>query len=105
MALSWFLSACGVFLRDTAPTVGLVTTALLFASPVFYPVSALPEAYRPVLRLNPLTATIEQVRDALLWGRLPDWRGLGVRLVVTFFVAWLGLRWFDRVRPAFADVV
>jgi lipopolysaccharide transport system permease protein len=105
MALSWFLASCGVFLRDTAPTVGLVTTALLFASPVFYPASALPEAYRPVLWLNPLTPIIEAVRGALFWGRLPDWSSFALYLVASVVVAWLGLLWFDRTRPAFADVV
>ena len=105
MALSWFLASCGVFLRDTAPTVGLVTTGLLFASPVFYPASALPEAYRPVLWLNPLTPIIEQFRDALFWGRLPDWRSFAIGLIASLAVAWLGLLWFDRTRPAFADVV
>jgi ABC-type polysaccharide/polyol phosphate export systems, permease component len=105
MGLSWFLASCGVFLRDVGQTVGLLTTALLFMSPVFYPVAALPEPFRPYLWLNPLTFIIEQARDVLLWGRLPNWQGLGIYCVCSLLVAWLGLWWFEKTRVGFADVL
>lgn len=103
--LSWFLASLGVYLRDISHIVGIATTALLFLSPVFYPVSALPEHLRGWLYLNPLTFVIEQSRDVLIWGASPDWLGLGVYALVSAVVASLGLIWFQRTRPGFADVL
>lgn len=105
MGFCWFLAATGVFLRDVGQTTGIVTTALLFLSPVFYPVSALPEAYRPFIYLSPLTFMIEQARGALLWGTTPDWTGLGIYLVFGVLAAWAGFVWFQKTRKGFADVL
>src|SRR6185436_7689025 len=76
MALSWALASLGVFFRDTAQTVGLLTMAVLFLSPVFYPVSALPESIRDWVWLNPLTFPIEQVRAVIFRHEAPRWIGL-----------------------------
>lgn len=105
MGLAWFLAAIGVYLRDIGQTIGIVTTVMLFLSPVFYPVSALPEQYQPLLRLNPLTFVIEEGRKVLLFGQLPDWGGWALYLAVSLGVAWAGFWWFQRTRKGFADVV
>ena len=105
MGMSWFLASTGVFLRDVGQTIGIITTVLLFLSPVFYPVSALPERYRGLLQLNPLTFIIEQARDVLIWGKLPDWLGLGLYFVLSLLIAWVGLMWFQAIRKGFADVL
>ena len=105
MGLAWFLAAIGVYLRDIGQTIGIVTTVMLFLSPVFYPVSALPEQYQPLLRLNPLTFVIEEGRKVLLFGQLPDWGGWALYLAISLCVAWAGFWWFQRTRKGFADVV
>lgn len=68
MGLSWALASLGVYLRDVSQLTGIITTAMLFLSPIFYPASALPEAYRNLLYLNPLTPVIEQARAVLYFG-------------------------------------
>ena len=105
MGLSWLLASLGVFFRDIAQTVGLLTMAVLFLSPVFYPVSALPEGLRIWIWLNPLTAPIEQVRGALFLGETPTWGEFFVAVVIAYGVAWAGLAWFQKTRPSFADVL
>jgi lipopolysaccharide transport system permease protein len=105
MGIAWFLAAIGVYLRDISQTIGIVTTVMLFLSPVFYPVSSLPERYRPLLNLNPLTFVIEEGRKVLLFGQLPDWSGWGLYVGVSFGVAWAGFWWFQKTRKGFADVV
>jgi len=105
MGITWFLASVGVFLRDVGQTTGIVTTIMLFLSPVFFPISALPEEFRVLLHLNPLTFMIEQARDVLVWGRPPDWQGLGLYFLLSLIVAWLGLFWFQKTRRGFADVL
>lgn len=105
VGLSWLLASLGVFVRDINQVVGFVLTAMLFLSPIFYPVSALPESMQPVLLANPLTFVIEQSRGAVLWGKMPDWQGLGLYTLAALGVAWGGFAWFQRTRHGFADVL
>ncbi|MDG1581182.1 ABC transporter permease [Pseudomonas sp. GOM6] len=105
MGLSWALASLGVYLRDVGQFISLVTTALMFLSPIFYPASAVPENYRYLLFMNPLTPIIEQARDLLFWGKAPDFAMLGVYLLITSVIAWLGFAWFQKTRKGFADVL
>lgn len=105
MGLSWSLASLGVYLRDVSQFVGIVITVLMFLSPIFYPASAIPEKYRHLLQLNPLFPIIEQTRDVLFWGKVPDMIILGVYLLGAAFVAWLGFAWFQKTRKGFADVL
>jgi lipopolysaccharide transport system permease protein len=105
MGVSWALASLGVFLRDVAQIIGLITTVLMFLSPIFYPATALPEDYRHFLYLNPLTPVIEQTRDVLFWGKSPDFPMLGIYWLASGLIAWLGFAWFQRTRKGFADVL
>jgi lipopolysaccharide transport system permease protein len=98
MGLCWFLAATGVYLRDVGQVVGIATTAMLFLSPIFYPITALPEAYRVWLHINPLTFILEQVRAVSIFGSGPDWLGLTFYLVGSVGVAALGFAWFQKTR-------
>jgi len=105
VGISWVLASAGVFLKDIGQASGPVTTVMLFLSPVFYPVSALPESYQTLLYANPLTFLITQAQDILIWGKAPSWVGIGVYCAYGYLIAWLGLLWFQRTRKAFADVL
>jgi lipopolysaccharide transport system permease protein len=105
LGFAWMLAALGVFLRDIGQTIGLFTTVLMFMSPVFFPISAMPEQYRPIIMANPLTFIIEQSREVLIWGHTPDWWGIGIYTLVATAIAWLGFIWFQKTRKGFADVL
>jgi lipopolysaccharide transport system permease protein len=105
LGLAWALAALGVFLRDVGQTIGIITTVLLFLSPVFYPVTAVPEKFRPFIMANPLTFIIEQAREVLIWGHIPDWIGLGIYTAAAIVVAWAGYALFQKTRKGFADVL
>ena len=62
LGLSWWLASMGVFFRDISQVIGVATMAVMFLSPIFYPVSAIPEWLQPFYRLNPLTLIIENMR-------------------------------------------
>lgn len=105
LGLAWMLAALGVFLRDVGQTIGIITTVLMFLSPVFYPMSAVPQGFRPFIMANPLTFIIEQARDVLIWGQLPNWAGLGAYTLAAIAIAWAGYAWFQKTRKGFADVL
>jgi len=105
MGLSWALASLGVFLRDVGQFIGVVVTTLMFLSPIFYPATALPESYRRLLFLNPLTPVIELSREVLYWGKPPDFEILAIYWIATAAIAWLGFAWFQKTRKGFADVL
>ena len=103
--LAWFLAAFGVYFRDINQITGPVATAMLFLSSAIIPVEALPEAYRTIFYLNPLTFIIDQVRNVALWGVLPDWAGLVRYLLWSLGFAYVGSLSFQSTRRGFADVL
>lgn len=105
LAMSWLLSALGVFLRDLGQLIGVAVSMLMFMSAVFYPLSALPPALQTVMGLNPLVVVIEQSRRVLVQGVAPS-----ASYVVLGFLLMLGLcevsyRLFSKARRGFADVL
>lgn len=105
LGLGWLLAALGVFIRDVGQIISVLTTVLLFLSPVLYPVSALPEAYRPWLQLNPLTYVIEDSRNVLIFGHSPEWHGFMLSLTGSVVIALVGFWLFQKTRAGFADVL
>ncbi|MDO8773941.1 MAG: ABC transporter permease [Burkholderiaceae bacterium] len=105
LGLAWMLASLGVFVRDVGQTIGLAMTVMMFLSPVFYPITSLPERLRPWMLANPLTFIIEQARAVLIWGQMPNWSGLLLYTAVSTVVAWLGFAWFQKTRKGFADVL
>jgi len=105
MGFVWFLAALGVFVRDIGQVTGIFTTVLMFLSPVFYPITALPENYQNWLKINPLTLIIEDSRNVLVFGKQPEWSSLGIELLVGLCIAAAGFWWFQKTRKGFADVL
>jgi lipopolysaccharide transport system permease protein len=105
LGISWFLASIGVYMRDVGQSIGLLTTVLMFMSPVFYPVTALPPRFQNLILLNPLTFIIEQCRDVLINGLLPNWGGLVIYYLVSIIFLWGGYFWFQKTRKGFSDVI
>jgi len=105
LGMSWFLASLGVFLRDISQVVGILATVLLFLSPIFYPISAVPENLQAYLYLNPLTLIIGELRSIMIFGVTPDWLSLALYLVLSYSFMSLSIWWFQRTRNAFADVI
>ncbi|MEW5975379.1 MAG: ABC transporter permease [Acidobacteriota bacterium] len=105
LGISWFLASLGTYLRDAAQAVAVITQVLLFMTPIFYPISAVPEEVRIVVRWNPLAFIVEQMRRVVVLGQVPDWTGLVLSLAFGVFVSWLGLIWFQKTRNGFANAV
>ena len=103
--LALLLASLGVFVRDLVQVTGPATMSLLFLSPVFYPVSAVPSHIQAWMYAYPLTGIIEQARSVAIYGELPDWGMLAAHALLGFAAAHLGYAWFMRTRRGFADVL
>jgi len=101
----FIICAIGVYVRDMNQIIGFIVTIALFMTPIFYPITAVPEAFRHLLYINPLTFTVEQVRVLVLFGDAPDWGGVGIYTVAAFVVLFVGFKFFQRTRDGFADVL
>lgn len=105
LGLSWFLASLGVYIRDISQFIGLVISMLMFLSPIFYPITAIPKDFHILFLLNPLSPAIEMLRDVLIWGKVPDWFNFIVYLSISLFIAKIGFSWFQKTRKGFADVL
>jgi len=105
LGMAWFLASLGVYMRDLAQTVGIVATVVMFLTPVFYPAQAVPQPFRTLITLNPLTPAIESCRAVLIWGTMPDWPSLAGSAVAGVIAFTAGFAWFQRTKRGFADVL
>lgn len=105
LACTWFLSAAGVFIRDIGQLIGVGLNMLMFLSPIFFPLSALPPRWQPVLQLNPLAQVIEQTRRTAIQGLNPNWIYVVLAILITFVACEISFRGFQKSKGAFADVL
>lgn len=105
LALGWVLSALGVYLRDLGQITGVAVNLLMFMSAVFYPVSALPQQWRPLLQLNPLMTIIQQTRRVAIEGQAPSAAYLIIGTLAGYLACCFSLRGFRKASRGFADVL
>lgn len=105
LGFSWGLSALGVYFRDVGQVTGFIASTLLFLSPIFYPLSALPPSLQSVAMFNPLTIAVEQFRAILVYGQMPDARLIGIYFSASLLVLLAGYGFFMKLRRGFADVL
>ena len=105
LGVCWFLAPIGVFLKDLGNIVGVVVQLYFFATPILYPLSAVPEPYRRYLALNPLHPVVDHLRRTLIWGQMPDWTALGIDTAVCAAIMLAGYAFFMNIKRLFADAV
>lgn len=98
-------SAIHVHFRDIGHGLPLVIQLWMFATPVAYPISVIPDWLRPVYLINPMAAIIDGYRRALVLGVHPDFGALGLSAALTVMLAGTGLAIFKRAEGTFADVI
>jgi lipopolysaccharide transport system permease protein len=104
--LGYLTAGLTVFLRDIPQTLGVILNIWFYATPLVYPVSAVPEEWRSlVFWLNPMAAIAEVYRDIVLVGEVQHWGEWGVSSVIAVIIFCTGFTVYKRLRPAFADVL
>ena len=105
LAITWVLAALGVFLRDINQMTSVIVSMLMFLSPIFYPMSALPKLWQPLLSGNPLAQAIEQTRAVTISGIPPDRNYVLIGTLISVIACELAFRLFQKGKRAFADVI
>src|SRR4029077_19533518 len=103
--LGAFLAALNVKYRDIKYAIPFGIQLLLFMTPIIYPSSVIPERFRWLLALNPLTGLIEAFRYALVPTYSVQWSHLAISLPVTAVIVVCSVWYFRRTEKAFADIV
>lgn len=101
--VAWFTAATTVYFRDVRHIVGVGVTMLFYFTPVFYDLARLPERYRSLLRINPMTTIVDGYHSIVLGGRLPAAGWLAAVAVFSVVVAAAGLAFFNRLSPGLVD--
>ena len=104
LGVSWFFSALGVFFRDIGQLMQFLSTALMWASAVFFNAQKYPAAWA-YLRFNPLLLAIDLTRDAALWSRPLNTNHLAYLYLTGLVASLVGYLLFSRMKPTFADVL
>jgi len=105
LSVSLWLSALNVRYRDVKHTVPFLVQLWLYASPVVYPVSLVPEKWRVLYSLNPMAGVIEGFRWVLLGKEAPDFTIMVVSGSMVLFLLIGGIICFTRMERTFADVI
>jgi lipopolysaccharide transport system permease protein len=105
LAVSLFLSALNVRYRDVGYVFPFVVQIWMFASPVVYPVSVVPDRWRVAYSLNPMTGVIEGFRWALLGTPTPDFRVIAVSVVAVVVTLAVAILYFNQTERMFADFI
>ncbi|MBK6738956.1 MAG: ABC transporter permease [Haliea sp.] len=103
--LALFISAIGVYVKDVTYIAGFIATAMMFLSPVFYAIETVPENFRVLMMLNPLTYYIEAFRSCVIGGIAPNDTFMLIAYILGMGTLFLGYWVFQRVRVGFADVL
>ncbi len=105
VSVGLWLAPLNVRFRDVAYTVPFLSQFWMYASPVVYPVSLVPEKWRLLYSLNPMAGVIEGFRWALLGKQSPDFRVMAVSTAVILVLLLGGVIYFRQTERTFADVV
>ena len=105
LAVGLWLSALNVRYRDVGHTIPFLMQVWMYASPIVYPVSVIPEKYRFFYSLNPMVGVIEGFRWALLGKQSPDFAGMAISVAMVLLLMSGGLVFFRNMEKTFADVV
>jgi len=105
LGVSFFLSAINVYYRDIRYAVPLGIHIWMYASPIIYPVSLVPERFRTAYMLNPMAGIIDSYRDVFIKGVAPDFYYLGIAAIASATLFFLCYLYFKRIEMTFADVI
>ncbi len=105
IGLSLFGSALNVFYRDVGHALQFIIQIWMYATPIIYPLSIVPEKILPVYLLNPMAGIIDGYRKVIIQGLSPNWTYIGISASVTLLCLFFSYKYFRKVEMKFADLI
>jgi len=105
LGLALLLASLGVYLRDIGQIMPALTSMLMFLTPIFYPLAAIPDYLKPWFELNPIGWGAQSLRLLLLENSLPDFVALGLHTAAALILLMLANFLFKHLEKGFADVL
>jgi lipopolysaccharide transport system permease protein len=105
LGLVFVVSSMSVFVRDMQPVVLILSSLVLFLSPIFYPESAIPEQFRGLVKLSPIGVPLSASKDLLFAGTMPEWGDLILYSLAAVLILAFGALLFRKAQRGFADVL
>lgn len=105
VGISWFIASIGVFIRDITHIIGLLGTVLFFISTILIPPKIIPELYRPLIYLNPLSYVTDFMREVVIMQQVPVLEHYLVFCAISVLIGVSGYLWFEKTKKGFADVL
>lgn len=105
LGFGWMLASLGVFVRDIAQAIGLILTFGMYLTPIVYPESMVPQAFRWVLVLNPVAFLVQSYRRIMLDASAPELLPMVGNAAFALAIMALGYAWFTKTKRAFADIL
>ena len=105
IGISFLLSSLGVYIRDLSHFVGTIVPGLLFLSPIFYSLQALPDWLQPLMFFNPVVYPVEELRNVILFSKTPNFFQAFANIINIFFILIIGNYIFRKSQKGFADVM
>ena len=105
LGLGYIFAVVNTYFRDVSNLLPFVMLLWMYASPILYPITALPKAFQPIMRLNPMAAIVEAYRASVVFGVPPSLSSLGYAAVASVLTFMVGFALFGRAQRLFSEVL
>lgn len=103
LGISLILSSVTVYFRDLQHFIGVILQLLFYATPIVYSMETIPENFRWILQINPMTYIIEGFRNIFYYQKMPDLKMLGIIFIVGIVTCIVGYMIFNKLQKRFAE--
>ena len=103
LGIALIVSSVTVYFRDLQHFIGVLLQLFFYATPIVYSLETIPENFRWILKLNPMTYIIEGFRDIFYYQQMPDLKMLGIILIVGILLCVVGYLIFNKLQKKFAE--
>lgn len=103
LGISLILSSVTVYFRDLQHFIGVVLQLLFYATPIVYSLETIPENFRWILEINPMTYIIDGFRDIFYYQKMPDLKMLGIIFIIGIAICIIGYMIFNKLQKRFAE--
>jgi lipopolysaccharide transport system permease protein len=105
IGISYIISSISVYVKDMGNVISILTVVLMYMSPIFYSLDAVPQKFVNICKINPMTYIIGNIRNVLLYNKSIEVKSFIISIITSSFILVIGYIIFNRVKEGFADVL